>query len=75
MPPAPVVNGSNKIIWFLLTTLMSIVLTAGGAWAYSVSAANEELSKRVNTLEQSMARIDAKLDLILQFHENEYRQK
>ena len=74
MPPV-VQNGSNKIIWFLLTTLMTVVLTAGGSWAYSVTAANEELSKRVNTLERSMASIDTKLDLILKFHENDYKQR
>jgi len=73
----PTNTTGSKIIWFLLTSLTAIILAMAGAWAMDARAVDNENRKAVeavkddlNTHErmtaEHLARLDAKLDVVLQ---------
>lgn len=72
-------NGSTKLLWFLFSTAVLVVLAVVGAWAMEQRDTDRELAKtdreleaRVSTLEkqygvfgEQVKQLDKKIDLLL----------
>jgi hypothetical protein len=56
---------SSKIVWFLLTVTVSVVLTMAGAWASGVTTDIAGLKDSKTVILERLASIDTKLDDIL----------
>lgn len=61
-------NGSNKILWFLLTVVSTVLLSVAAAWAIERNATDKELAARITALETQYATINTKLDQLLEQH-------
>ena len=62
-------NASNsRIIWFILTTITTVMLGMAAAWANSTSDTLNECERRIAELERKFERIDTKLDTIIEYN-------
>lgn len=72
-------GGATKLVWWLLSTVMIIVMALAGNWATGISTANTDHEKRLAALEKNGAvqqvqlqvmhdqleKVDLKLDRVL----------
>jgi hypothetical protein len=56
----------NKIVWYLLSALTSVLLIAAAAWGSAVDTRQTAIELQQSALSQRLASIEGKLDLILQ---------
>ena len=56
----------NKIVWYLLSALTSVLLIAAAAWGSAVDMRQTAMELQQSALSQRLASIEGKLDLILQ---------
>lgn len=57
---------ANRIVWYILSAITTVLLIAAAAWATSVNTHVSNVDERQSTLEQHMANIDGKLDILIQ---------
>lgn len=48
-------NGSGKILWFLLTTIVLVVFALVESWATSINSTTQSHEMRLNSVEKSIA--------------------
>ena len=60
--------GNSRIIWFILTTITTVMLGMAAAWANSTSTTLNECERRIAELERKFERIDTKLDTIIEYN-------
>ena len=73
MSTPSITNGSNRIVWFILTTITTVMLLMAGAWASTTSTALAETDRRLGELERRFERIDTKLDTLLEYSKHPNR--
>jgi hypothetical protein len=56
----------NKIVWYLLSALTSVLLIAAAAWGSAVDTRQTAIELNQSALSQRLASIEGKLDIILQ---------
>lgn len=67
-------NGlAGRLMWFVMVTAVAVVMSLVSAWGVSVQRTSEHQSERITKveerqaqLERSLARIETKLDLLLE---------
>jgi hypothetical protein len=55
----------NKIMWYLLSALTSVVFIAAAAWGSSIETKQTALDLQQSELSQRLSSIEGKLDIIL----------
>lgn len=58
-------NGASKLIWYMLTTAVAILIAVVGAWASSTNTRVSDLEKRQSATEARNERIESKLDFLV----------
>lgn len=56
----------NKIVWYLLSILTSILLIGAAAWGTAVDTRQTVIEANQSALSRELATIEGKLDIILQ---------
>lgn len=63
------VNDSHKILWFFISGLATIAFATVSGWAIDVNKRIDETAKHQIVIEQTIVRIETKLDILLKFHQ------
>lgn len=65
-------SSSTKILWWLLSSITTILVLSLAAWGASMSTRVGNIEDRHNALDQRLGRIEGKLDLLIE--QGKYRQ-
>jgi hypothetical protein len=57
----------DKIIWYVIATLTTIVLTIVGAWGYEVNSSVKVIEDRQAKLERQYDSIESKLNWMIKY--------
>lgn len=57
---------ANRIVWYLLSALTSVLMIAAAAWGSSIDTRQTALELQQSITSQRLASIEGKLDIILQ---------
>ena len=60
----------DKLVWYVIATLTTLILTLTGAWAYDINTSLHNLEQRTNTIEKQYSSIESKLDLLIYYWDN-----
>lgn len=58
-------NGSNRILWFLLTIAVAALGSLALAWGSDLSGRVTDMERRQAGIERSLGEINGKLDVLL----------
>lgn len=66
---------TDKLVWYVIATLTTLILTLTGAWAYDINNSLRLIEQRVSNLERQYSSIEAKLDILLTYGNPNYKNK
>lgn len=64
----------NKIVWYLLSVLTTVLLIAAAAWGSAIDTRQTALELNQSVMSQRLASIEGKLDILLQREQLETHQ-